>query len=227
LNVRDLTPAGVLAARDALKTTPGMANHMLSCGRTLWNWAIPLDMAENNPFERVKPFEVLDRGHVPWPQWVTDYVITHASPDLVRLARLGIMTCQRWKAPIRRHRDDLYLYSPRGVPYTETSIRARYQRWLKKTPEGKELSSLWQKWVSDQARKYEWDIDAENAASPTIHGLRGTGILLRYSLGYEVDQIANDIGMSRPMVERYMRFKDQKEVAASGSTRPRLVEAKG
>jgi hypothetical protein len=68
LRVRDLTAAGVLAARDALKATPGMANHMLSCGRTLWNWAIPLDIAENNPFERVKPFEVLDRGHVPWPQ---------------------------------------------------------------------------------------------------------------------------------------------------------------
>ena len=162
-----------------------MANHMLSCGRTLWNWAIPLDMAENNPFERVKPFEVLDRGHVPWPQWVIDYVIAHASPDLVRLTRLGIMTCQResdlirmgpehrerngiwcrpkktcrrrrafhiplqtadafeldrwaktpitftntrWKAPIQRHRDDLYLYSPRAAPYTETSIRARYHR---------------------------------------------------------------------------------------------------
>jgi hypothetical protein len=284
LRVRDLTPAGVLAARDALKTTLGMANHMLSCGRTLWNWAIPLDMAENNPFERVKPFEVLDRGHVPWPQWVTDYVITHASPDLVRLARLGIMTCQResdlirmgpehrerngiwcrprktrrrrrafhiplqtvdaleldrwaqtpitftnsrWKAPIQRHRDDLYLYSPRAVPYTETSIRARYHRWLKKTPEGKKLCTLWRKWVADQARKYEWDVDADDAANPTIHGLRGTGILLRYSLGYEVDQIANDIGMSRPMVERYMRFKDQMEFAANGGARPRLVEARG
>ena len=87
----------------------------------------------------------------------------------------------------------------------------------KKNAEGKKLAHLWQKWVADQARKYKWDIDADDAANPTIHGLRGTGILLRYSLGYEVDQIANDIGMSRPMVERYMRFKDQMEVAASGA----------
>jgi hypothetical protein len=50
---------------------------------------------------------------------------------------------------------------------------------------------------------------------------------LRYSLGYEVDQIANDIGMSRPMVERYMRFRDQMEVATSGTPRPRLVEVVG
>ncbi len=62
---------------------------------------------------------------------------------------------------------------------------------------------------------------------PTIHGLRDTGILLRYSLGYEVDQIANDIGMSRQMVERYMRFKDQMEIATGGATRPRLLEVKG
>ena len=187
-----------------------MANHMLSCGRTLWNWAIPLDMAENNPFQRVKPFGIPDRGHVPWPQWVTDYVSTHATPDLVRLTRLGIMTCQResdlirmgpehrersgiwcrpkktrrrrrafhiplqtadaleldrwaetaiaftnsrWKGPLLRHRHDLYLYSPRAAPYTETSIRARYHRWLKKTQEGKNLRALWQKWIADQARK--------------------------------------------------------------------------
>ena len=284
LNVRDLTPAGVLAARDASKTTPGMANHMLSCGRTVWNWAIPLDMAGNNPFERVKPFDVPDRGHVPWPQWVTDYVIAHATPDLARMTRLGIMTCQResdlirmgpehrerngiwcrpkktrrrrrafyiplqaadaleldrwaetpitftnsrWKAPIQRRRDDLYLYSPRAAPYTETSIRARYHRWLKRTSEGQELGERWQQWVADQVRKYEWDFEPDDAANPTIHGLRGTGILLRYSLGYEVDQIANDIGMSRQMVERYMRFKDQMEIAAGGATRPRLFEVKG
>jgi hypothetical protein len=143
------------------------------------------------------------------------------------ISAMSLSRYSRWKAPILRHRDDLYLYSPRAAPYTETSIRARYHRWLKRTAEGKKLGTLWQKWVADQARKYEWDIDADDAANPTIHGLRGTGILLRYSLGYEVDQIANDIGMSRPMVERYMRFKDQMEVASSGGARPRLVEVKG
>jgi len=50
------------------------------------------------------------------------------------------------------------------------------------------------------------DVEANNATNPTIHGLRGTGILRRYSLGYEVDQIAN---------------------AVSGGARPRLVGARG
>ena len=43
LNVRDLTAAGVLAACDALKAAPGMANHVLSCGRALWNLVHPLE----------------------------------------------------------------------------------------------------------------------------------------------------------------------------------------
>jgi hypothetical protein len=46
-------------------------------------------------------------------------------------------------------------------------------------------------------KKYEWDIDPDDADHPTIHGLRGTGILARAEQGYDVDQIANDIGMSR------------------------------
>ena len=133
----------------------------------------------------------------------------------------------RWKKPIDRFREDLYLYSPRGAPYTTTSLRARWHRWLKRTPEGRELRQRWQEWIAVQARRYEWDIQAEDSKNPTIHGLRGTGILARFEAGFEVDQIANDIGMSRQMVERYMRFKDQMQVGAGGAARLRLVEAKG
>jgi hypothetical protein len=58
---------------------------------------------------------------------------------------------------------------------------------------------------------------------PTIHGLRGTGVLLRWSEGFDVDQISNDIGMSRQTVDHYMRFKDQMDIAADGRARLRLV----
>src|SRR6266403_1326552 len=91
------------------------------------------------------------------------------------------------------------------------------------TPEGRELCRRWKEWVAAQVKKYEWDIDPEDADHPTIHGLRGTGILARAEQGYEVDQIANDIGMSRQNVEHYMRFRDQKKVGADGHKRLRLV----
>jgi hypothetical protein len=53
--------------------------------------------------------------------------------------------------------------------------------------------------------------------------LRGTGILARAEQGFDVDQIANDIGMSRHNVEHYIRLRDQMKVGADGQTRLRLV----
>jgi integrase len=281
LPARTLRPAHVIALRDKRKDTPTHANHMLAFGRTLWNWGIPRDYSENNPFEKITDLETPDSGHVPWPKFVIDYVNVHAPEDLRRAARLGVMTCQRisdlirmgqehrekagvwcrpkktrkkrrsfliplaiadvleldrwagtpivftnprWKQPRSQHNLDLYLYGPRGRAYTEDSLRARYHRWLDDTAEGRELCAQWQRWLAGQVRKYEWDIAPEDMKNPTIHGLRGTGILQRFSAGVSVDQLANDIGMSRKNVERYMRFKDQMEVAAAGQARLRLVE---
>lgn len=281
LPIRDLTPIAVMAARDACSNTPSQANHMLACGRTLWDWAIPLGLADVNPFDKVRDLVLPDRGHVPWPAWAIEFVRTNAPPDLVRMVRLGVMTCQResdlirlgpehrerngiwcrpkktrrhrrsfhiplatadtfeldrwaetpmtfkaarWKRPIERFREDLYLYSPKGAAYTETSLRARWQRWLKLTPKGRELCRRWQEWIAQQVRRYDWDIKPEDATNPTIHGLRGTGILARFEVGYEVDQIGNDIGMSRQMVQHYMRFRDQMQVGAGGQARLMLVE---
>ena len=67
---------------------------------------------------------------------------------------------------------------------------------------------------------------AERRFLRTRHGSSGI-ILLRVAAGYDTDQIANDIGMSRPMVDHYMRFKDQMEVATAGRERLRLVNSEG
>jgi hypothetical protein len=132
-------------------------------------------------------------------------------------------TNSRWLKPIDRFREDLYLYSPKGAQYTADGLRARWGRWLADTPEGREICRRWKEWIAAQVKKYDWDIEPDDADHPTIHGLRGTGILARAEQGYEVDQIANDIGMSRQNVEHYKRFKDQMQVAAQGQKRLRLV----
>jgi hypothetical protein len=76
-------------------------------------------------------------------------------------------------------------------------------------------------------KKYEWEIEPDGALYPTIHSLRGTGILLRRAAGHDVNQIANDIGMSRQMVERYMRFRDQTVIAMAGQAKLQLVHGAG
>jgi hypothetical protein len=274
----NLPDGAVLTLRDSMAKTPGMANHMLSVGRTLWSWGRSIGV-RCNPFDDVADILTPDRGHIPWPAWAVEMVCKTAWPDLIRMTRLGIATCQResdlirmgpaqrepqglwcrpkktrrkrkafcipltpedvlmldrwpessipftakrFKAPIRRSNPEFYLFTPRGVAYTETSLRARWHRWLN-TPDGVALCNRWKQWVTEQVRKYEWEIDPEDAWYPTIHGLRGTGILRRRADGHDVDQIANDIGMSRQMVERYMRFRDQLEVAITGQRRLTLV----
>jgi hypothetical protein len=285
LPAKQLTAPAVKLARDSLTSTPGMANQMLSVGRTLYSWAIPLGLANSNPFEYVGPLDLPDRGHVPWPHWAIDEVLASVPEDLRRMVRLGVMTCQResdpirmgpihreslhgrgtgiwcrpkktrrrrrsvfiplrtadaleldrwtetpitftntrWKAPRAVHNADAYLYSPRGKAYSETSLRARWHRWLGKTDAGRQVCSKWKQWLAQQVARYEWEVDPDDVKGPTIHGLRGTGVLTRWAEGYDVDQISNDIGMSRQMVDHYMRFKDQMGLAADGRRRLRLV----
>lgn len=280
LPAKDLQPVAVMAARDAMTDTPVMANQTLAVGRTMYDWAIPLGLADLNPFDKIRDLDVPDRGHVPWPDWVFDHVCTHAPPDLVRAVRLARMTCQRgsdivrmgpgqrdrnglWCRPKKtkkrrrafhiplatadaieldrwaetpllftskrfataqeRHRDDLYFYSPKGGPYTPDSLRARWGRWLEQTAPGRALRDRWKEWIAIQIGRYDWDIDPEEARHPTLHGLRGTGILARLEQGYDIDQIVNDIGMSRPMVARYIRFRDQMRLGADGQRRLHLV----
>jgi predicted transcriptional regulator len=51
--------------------------------------------------------------------------------------------------------------------------------------------------------------------------------LARAEQGYEIDQIANDIGMSRQNVVHYMRFRDQMKVGADGQKRLLLIGKEG
>jgi hypothetical protein len=106
----------------------------------------------------------------------------------------------RSKRPIPRHREDLYLYSPRAAAYNPSSLRARWGRWLA-CEEGTVLCQRWRTWLEEMRRRYEWELDPEDARGPTIHGLRGTGILARFALRYDTAQIANDVDASRQTIE--------------------------
>ena len=90
----DLPHGAVLALRDSLAETAGMANHMLSVGRTLWNWGRSIGV-QSNPFLSVANLDIGDVGHIPWPAWTVELVCQTAWSDLARMVRLGLATCQR------------------------------------------------------------------------------------------------------------------------------------
>lgn len=133
---------------------------------------------------------------------------------------------RRWGRTSNRHRTDLYIYSPAGSPYTPDGLRSRHHRWLG-SDTGQRLCKRWRDWVGEMKRRYEWEMDPDDAKGPTIHGLRGAGILARFAEGFDAGQIANDIGASRQTVDHYMRFRDQMEVAAAGRERLRMIKGEG
>jgi len=59
----DLPAGAVIALRDSMADTAGMANHMLSVGRTLWKWGRAIGV-QSNPFIGVANLDVGDVGHI-------------------------------------------------------------------------------------------------------------------------------------------------------------------
>jgi hypothetical protein len=96
----DLPAGAVIALRDSMADTAGMANHMLSVGRTLWKWGGSIGV-KSNPFLGVANLDLGDVGHIPWPAWAVELVCKTAWVDLVRMVRLGLATCQRESDLIR------------------------------------------------------------------------------------------------------------------------------
>jgi hypothetical protein len=54
-------------------------------------------------------------------------------------------------------------------------------------------------------KRYEWEIDPEEALRSHHPRAARHGSLARFAQGYDVEQIANDTGASRQAVEQYMR----------------------
>jgi hypothetical protein len=116
--------------------------------------------------------------------------------------------CPRAANPIERF--------PRGPVFLLPEVRSAHRRrspralrtLLADTPVGRELCRCWKEWGGTQIKKYEWNIDPEDADHPRTARDRHSG-----QQGCEVDRIANDIGMSQQNV-RY--FRDQTKAGADG-----------
>jgi hypothetical protein len=129
-------------------------------------------------------------------------------------------TNTRWLKPIDRFREDLYLYSPKGAQYTVPTVCARAGALARRQRMAGQSAANGRKGSQPRSKN---TIGTSTPTTPTIHGRRGTGILARAEQGYDVDQIANDIGMSRQNVDHYMRFRDQMKAGADGQKQLRLV----
>jgi integrase len=168
-------------------------------------------------------------GHEPWLTEHIELAELHAPPAIGRAIILASNTGQRGSDLVRMRFTDIEHYEGRPginvvtqktgrvlwIPMTQELIRAM-ERWERRPghiitgPGGgpisrDRLSKLWQR-----ERDENPDLAPLKALGLTFHGLRSTAVIRLRRAGVSKPLIADMVGLSGPMVDRYCRLSEQR-----------------
>lgn len=228
-----IRPALVQAFLDGLDDRPGKAAAAHAALKQVERWAVVRDIL---PRQIMIGVEVVgpQGGHVPWTDDQVATAERFIRAELVRVITLGANTGQRGSDLVRMGPTDLETFQgveginvkqkktgrEVWVPITSplAAAMATWERvpgpYLRRTDgkpwTRKALTAIW---------TYERDTNpalaSHKAAGLVLHGLRGTACVRLRRAGATAEQIADMVGMSVPMVERYCRFSVQRENAVA------------
>jgi integrase len=230
--IEQIRPSLVQAFLDGLADRPGKQANALTALKQLEKWAI---VRERLPYPITYGCEVdgVHNGHVPWTNEQVELAERHARPDLARLVTMAANTGQRSSDLIKMRWTDIENIDGRPginvvqrktarklwVPFTRPLIAAM-AAWERK-PGFIILNKKDRPWRSSNVVSSAWDYhrDTTETLKPltglVIHGLRATACVRLNQAGANSRQIADMVGMSERMVERYLRFSVQKENAVA------------
>jgi integrase len=159
-----------------------------------------------------------------------DYAIEHARRDFQRVVILGAYTGQRGSDLIRMCYTDLETL-PNGLTgFQVTQQKTKRDMWVPILPALAKHLSTWERAPGPLLRRLDgrpWSRESlthqwqtERARHPVLagcvlHGLRGYACVQLRQAGITGSLIADTVGMSLPMVERYCRFSKQRENASA------------
>lgn len=232
LAVLAIRPALVQAFLDGLARTPGRQHNARTAIKAVERFALVRDLL---PYPITTGTETLpmDGGHEPWPDAMVQLALTHARPDLARVVMLAVETGQRGSDLIKMRWSDLEAqdgYPGINVVQRKTGVRL----WIPFTAALDEALSHWEKrppfflalrhdgepydrnslsWNWNRERDSNRALQPISAAGLVLHGLRSTAVVRARKRGATVLQISSMFGMSEPMVARYSRLADQREMA--------------
>lgn len=218
-----------------MQETPVAANHMLSVLQTVVEWGVKRDYREDNPVVGMDRLKVEGTGATPWPEDGYRFVRESAPTDIARAAFLGRATGQRASDLVRMRGAHLQAdgimvrigklrEKEHFVPLTKAEI-VEIASWgvtptdhfLKSTRDhaytATHLNSRWNRWRASEGAK---PIAGLNM---TLHGLRATKVFDMARQGVTDRNIADELGMSVPMVSRYLRFSDKAQAARESRDR--------
>jgi integrase len=243
LTVGEIRPSLVQAYFDGIADRPGKSAAGLAALKQLEKWAVVRDLLPR-PITTGVEVTRSDDGHLPWTDEQVTLAETKARPDLARVIVLAANTGQRGSDLVRLGPTDIETYNGLDginviqqktkrrvwVPIT-APLAAAMQTWERRPgpflamPGGRP----WAAHALTQAWAYQRDTNPDlaplgaaavagqptNDAGLVLHGLRGTACVRLKRAGANVQQIADCVGMSNEMVERYCRLSVQKENAVA------------
>jgi integrase len=240
-SVNVIHPSDVQLFLDELADRPGAQQRARVALGAVERWAIKRRLLPF-PITLGVELEDSEGGHIPWPDTHIELAERHAWPDYARIVTLGVETGQRGSDLCRMCPTDLEEFRgvlginvrqrKTGLPlWIPISMRLRAEMALWKRQPGPFLrqpdGSAWESrlqmsngWNAERDRnpalKPLRSVSVTELPEPrnlVLHGLRATACRRLWNRGCPTTLISNRIGMSLPMVERYVRFGNQKDSA--------------
>lgn len=237
-HVNEIRPALVQAFLDGLAETPGTASIARTAISAVQKWALVRDLLPF-PITTGTSTEASDGGHEPWSMEQVKLAEQKARDDLARVVTIAVHTGQRGSDIVKMRISDLEEQDGRlgvnviqrktklrlWVPFTAelTGIAQTWKRrppfFLVTKPDGSLYTRPQLSWHWNDHRDNNADLAPLKEAGLVIHGLRATAVVRARRAGATVLEIASMFGMSEPMVARYSRLADQRDMAIGAVVR--------
>lgn len=225
--IKEIRPSIVQAFLDGLVDRPSKQEVAYSALKQLEKWAILRDLLPRSITTGCE-VEGSDGGHIPWTDAQVILGQQQASQELARVITLAANTGQRGSDLVKMRWSDIEAFE--GHPGINVVQKKTKQRvWVPFTRELITEIGKWERrpgfilerpsggpWATRGALTWAWWVERQRhseLAELVLHGLRGTACVRLLRAGNNTRQIADRIGMSEKMVNRYTRFSEQQQNA--------------
>jgi hypothetical protein len=228
LSVQEIRPSLVSAFFDGIAHKPGKQKVTLTALKQVEAWAIVRELLPRQITLGVKIMKS-EGGHIPWTEAQVAFARANLRPDLARAVVLAALTGQRRGDLVRMRPTDIEVCNGfTGINVVQEKTKRTL--WVPILPALASEMEKWERAPGPFLRRLDgrpWKKDdltdhMERArdkhpeqAGLVLHGLRGHACVQLRRSGLPGALIADVVGMSVPMVERYCRFSVQREYATA------------
>jgi integrase len=228
LSLQEIRPSLVQAFFDGIADRPGKQKVTLTAFKQVEAWAIVRELLPRQITIGVK-IGKLTGGHIPWTEAQVAFARKNLRPDLALVVVLGAYTGQRRGDLVRMCPTDIEIYNGiTGINVVQEKTKRAL--WVPILPALASEMETWERapgpflrrldgrpWHKDHLTD-QWEIARARhpeLAGLVLHGLRAHACVQLRRAGLSASLIADTVGMSMPMVERYCRFSAQRENATA------------